>query len=274
MRKNNKETDLNPARILTVCMAAMLVAGGAALAAEPAPDPRTTVLPIYALPASAAADGKLAEWAGIPPVPAERFNIGPFNSNPDPAKRPAPDNFAPTLRCGMKPGSPDLYFLIVVQDSRRYTEPKAAWIEGDRVEMFLDFGRQARDEQQPDWRKDRNRFANPPGMGQFGLGPQTLAFAAEARVASGAAKWTYDYACVPVEGGTAYELRLDGQSVLDSLGAKALPERAGFELTIDDQDNPLVLRTEGWSNGGFLGGDSAWLFIRERMAHAFTDQYG
>ncbi|HUU90898.1 MAG TPA: hypothetical protein VM238_06770, partial [Phycisphaerae bacterium] len=115
-------------------MAAMLVAGSAALAAEPAPDPRTTVLPVYTLPDSAAADGKLAEWAGVPPVPAERFNIGPFNSNPDPAKRPAPDNFAPTLRCGMKPGNPDLYFLIVVQDSRRYTEPKAAWIEGDRVE--------------------------------------------------------------------------------------------------------------------------------------------
>jgi outer membrane protein assembly factor BamB len=257
-------------------MTAMLVAGSAALAAEPATDPRTTVLPIYTLPQGAAADGKLAEWGGIPPVPAERFNIGPFNSNPDPAKRPAPDDFAPALRCGMKPGSPDLYFLIVVRDSQRYTEPKAAWIEGDRVELFLDFGRQARDEQQPDWwkDKDRNRFANPPGMGQFGLGPQTLAFAAEARVASDAGKWKYDYACVPVEGGTAYELRLDGQSVLDSLGAKTLPERAGFELTLDDQDSPLVLRTEGWSNGGHQGGDSAWLFIRERMAHAFTDQYG
>ena len=267
---------MNPARILTVCMMAMLVADGAALAAGPAPDPRTTVLPIYTLPAGAAADGKLAEWAGVPPVPAERFNIGPFNSNPDPAKRPAPDDFAPTLRCGMKPGSPDLYFLIVVRDSRRYTEPKAAWIEGDRVELFLDFGRQARDEQQPDWwkGKDRNRFANPPGMGQFGLGPQTLAFAAEARLASGAAKWKYDYACVPVEGGTAYELRIDGQSVLDSLGAKALPERAGFELYIDDQYYPLVLRTEGWNNGGLNGGDSAWLFTRERMAHVFTDQYG
>ena len=207
---------MNPTRILTVCMTAMLVAGSAALAAEPAADPRTTVLPIYTLPQGAAADGKLAEWGGIPPVPAERFNIGPFNSNPDPAKRPVPDNFAPALRCGMKPGSPDLYFLIVVRDSQRYTEPKAAWIEGDRVELFLDFGRQARDEQQPDWwkDKDRNRFANPPGMGQFGLGPQTLAFAAEARVASDAGKWKYDYACVPVEGGVAYELRVDGQSVL------------------------------------------------------------
>ena len=264
---------MNPARILTVCMMAMLVADGAALAAGPAPDPRTTVLPIYTLPAGAAADGKLAEWAGVPPVPAERFNIGPFNSNPDPAKRPAPDDFAPTLRCGMKPGSPDLYFLIVVRDSRRYTEPKAAWIEGDRVELFLDFGRQARDEQQPDWwkGKDRNRFANPPGMGQFGLGPQTLAFAAEARLASGAAKWKYDYACVPVEGGVAYELRVDGQSVLDSLGAKALPERFGLELYLTDQDYPVVLRTEGWMNVG----DRAWLFSRnDWMAHVFTDGYG
>jgi formylglycine-generating enzyme required for sulfatase activity len=252
----------------------MLLSFSAALAAEPAPNLRTTVLPIYALPAGAAADGKLAEWAGVPPVPAERFNIGPF---PDRTKRPAPDDFAPTLRCGMRPGSSDLYFLIVVRDSQRYTEARLAWIEGDRVEMFLDFGRQARDEQQPDWwkDKDRNRFVTPPGMGQFGLGPQTLAFAAEARVGSGAAKWRYGYASVPVEGGTAYELHLHGQSVLDSLGAKTLPERAGFELILDDQDNPLVLRTEGWSNGGFQGCDSAWLFIRElRMAHVFTDQYG
>jgi hypothetical protein len=37
---------MNPARILTVCMMAMLVAGSAALAAEPAADPRTTAQPI------------------------------------------------------------------------------------------------------------------------------------------------------------------------------------------------------------------------------------
>ncbi|NQT11841.1 MAG: hypothetical protein HQ582_03775, partial [Planctomycetes bacterium] len=261
---------MNPTRILTVCMAAMLVGGSAALAAEPAPDPRTTALPIYTLPESAATDGKLGEWTGIPPVPAERFGIEPFNSSPAPAKRPAPDNFAPTLRCGMKPGSPDLYFLVVVQDSRRYTEQKAYWVEGDRIEMYLDFGRLARDEQQPDWRKDRNRFANPPGMGQFALGPQTLAVAAQARTASDAGKWKYDYACVPVEGGTAYELRVDGQSVLDSLGAKALPERAGFELNLDDEDYPLVLRTEGWNNFG----DRAWLFTSDRMVFRNTDGYG
>jgi outer membrane protein assembly factor BamB len=257
--------------MLTVCMMAMLVAGSAALAAEPAPDPRATVMPIYALPAGAAADGKLAEWAGIPPVPAERFGIEPYNASPEPAKRPAPDNFAPTLRCGMKPGSPDLYFLIVVQDSRRYTEQKAYWVEGDRVEMFLDFGRQARDEQHPDWKKDRNPFANPPGMGQFGLGPQTLAVAAQARIGYDAGKWKHDYACVPVEGGVAYELRVDGQSVLDSLGAKALPERFGLELYLTDQDYPVVLRTEGWMNVG----DRAWLFSRnDWMAHVFTDGYG
>ena len=57
---------MSTVRILTVSMAAMLVAGSAAPAAEPAPDPRTTVLPIYVLPDSAAADGKLAEWAGGP----------------------------------------------------------------------------------------------------------------------------------------------------------------------------------------------------------------
>ena len=68
---------MNPTRILTVCVAAMIVAGSAALAAEPAPDPRTTVLPVYTLPAGAAADGKLAEWAGVPPVPAERHFFPP-----------------------------------------------------------------------------------------------------------------------------------------------------------------------------------------------------
>jgi hypothetical protein len=107
-------------------------------------------------------------------------------------------------------------------------------------------------------------------MGQFGLGPQTLAAAADPRVASAAEKWKHEYACVPVEGGTAYELRIDGQSVLDSLGMKELPERAGFELYVADQDCPLVLRTEGWGNGG----DTAWLFTDEQMAHVLTDQYG
>jgi outer membrane protein assembly factor BamB len=260
--------------MMIACMAAVLVSGNAALAAEQAPNPRTTVQPIYTLPDTAAADGKLGEWAGIPPVPAERFGIEPYNPRPEPAQRPAPENFAPTLRYGMKPGSPDLYFLIVVQDSQRYTEQMAYWVEGDRVELFLDFGRQARDEQHPGWLKlkgkDRDRFFNPPGMGQFGLGPQTLAVAAEARIGYDAAKWKYDYACVPVEGGVAYELRVDGRSVLDALGAKALPERVGFHLTLDDQDYPLVLRTEGWNNPG----DRAWLFTRDRMVFRWTDGYG
>ena len=254
-------------RSIHLCI--LLTSAALLRAAEPAPDPRTTVLPIYTLPEGAAADGKLAEWAGVPPVPAERFGMEPYNANPA-AKRPTPDNFAPTLRCGMKPGSPDLYFLIVVQDSRRYTEQKSYWVEGDRIEMFLDFGRQARDEQQPDWRKDRKRLTNPPGMGQYGLGPQTLAVAAQARTGYDATKWKNDYACVPVEGGTAYELRIDGQSVLDVLGAKALPERTGFHLTLDDDDYPLVLQTEGWNNFG----DRAWLFTSDRMVFLYTDGYG
>ena len=57
---------MHTTRILTVCMAAVLAGGSAALAAEPAPDPRTTLLPIYVLSDRAAADGKLAEWAGGP----------------------------------------------------------------------------------------------------------------------------------------------------------------------------------------------------------------
>ena len=61
---------MNPARILTVCMAAVLVAGSAALAAAPGADGKMNALPTYTLPGSAAADGKLAEWAGVSPVPA------------------------------------------------------------------------------------------------------------------------------------------------------------------------------------------------------------
>ena len=58
---------MSTARILTVGMATLIVAGSAAKAAEPAPDPRASMIPIYTLPESAAADGKLAEWAGVPP---------------------------------------------------------------------------------------------------------------------------------------------------------------------------------------------------------------
>jgi len=45
----------------------------------------------------------------------------------------------------------------VVQDAQRYTEQMQYWVEGDRVELFLDFGLQARDEQYTDWRKIRDR---------------------------------------------------------------------------------------------------------------------
>ncbi|TFG87182.1 MAG: hypothetical protein E4H18_03710 [Hyphomicrobiales bacterium] len=68
---------MSTARILTVGMATLIVAGSAAKAAEPAPDPRASMMPIYTLPESAAADGKLAEWAGVPPVPAERHFFPP-----------------------------------------------------------------------------------------------------------------------------------------------------------------------------------------------------
>lgn len=44
---------MNTTRLLTVGMTALLVAGSAARVAEPAPDPRTTLLPIYTLPAYA-----------------------------------------------------------------------------------------------------------------------------------------------------------------------------------------------------------------------------
>ena len=46
--------------------ALLLLLGMSCAWAAGAPDPRTTVLPIYQLPASAAVDGKLGEWAHVP----------------------------------------------------------------------------------------------------------------------------------------------------------------------------------------------------------------
>ena len=139
-QRNDDETSMNPIRILTVCVAAVLVAGSAALAGVPL-DPRKTTLATYLLPDTAAADGDLAEWSAIPPVPAANFISAFANETITPS-----DSFAPSLFCGMKKGSTDLYFLLIVRDSKLY--------QGDAIELDLDLGLEARNNQEPEWSAD------------------------------------------------------------------------------------------------------------------------
>ena len=55
-------------------LAMACLASTPALAGKPL-DPRTTVLPTYLLPDSAAADGRLDEWKAIPSIPAGQFKL-------------------------------------------------------------------------------------------------------------------------------------------------------------------------------------------------------
>ena len=89
-------------------------------------------LPSYTLPDSAAADGKLAEWAGIPPSAAS----GDWTKD-DPALQ---------LYAGMKPGGRELFFLIMVRDRQRYgdgTPPTCRADGADALVLCFDFDRQA-----------------------------------------------------------------------------------------------------------------------------------
>ena len=238
-------------------------------------DPAKTTLPAYLLPDSAKADGDLAEWNGVPAVAAESFK--PANS--DAAITPS-ESFAPTLRLGMKKGSDDLFLLVIVGDTQRYYEAKSIpWNTGDFLELYMDFGREARDKQFPGWQTPdgMKKFnagkqwtgADMPGMGQCGFRPATLAIQPQAIYAYSAGKWKFDYACVPVEGGLAYEIRIDAQSVLGFLKLNEMPACLGFDLGFCDQDYPIVLRTEGWTNEGGL-----YRLFGDGMDHAFVTKFG
>ena len=261
---------MSTTRILTVGMAAMLVAGSAALAAEPAPDPRTTVLPIYTLPESTAADGKLDEWAGIPPsATAEQFRF----SRGTKAITPSP-GFAPALFCGMKKGSQDLYLLVVVRDDRRCTLDRDTWWAMDSLEIYLDFGRENRDRQMPDWQnldvsKNKLDTANIREMGQFGAIPKTLLSQSRILPAMHAGEWKVDYASALVEGGVAYEIRLDMKSVLTDLKLDRAPGCIGFDLGFADFDYAMPISTEGWMNR-----DGLYRLFGDDMNHAWPKGYG
>jgi len=258
----------------------MFVAGSLAVlacpgwaAAAPAPDPRTTVLPIYTLPASAAADGKLAEWAGIPPsATPEQFHFARWGQGPKAITPSA--GFAPALYCGMKKGSQDLYLLVVVRDDRRCTLDRDTWWAMDSLELYLDFGRENRDRQMPDWQsldvsKNKLDTANIREMGQFGVIPKTLLSPSRILPAMHAGEWKVDYASALVEGGVAYEIRLDMKSVLTDLKLNQAPGCIGFDLGFADFDYAMPISTEGWQNR-----DGLYRLFGDDMDHAWPKGYG
>jgi outer membrane protein assembly factor BamB len=232
------------------------------LAAKPL-DPRTTTLPIYLLPDNASVDGKFDEWNGIP-ASADNFKFAMKNEAITPS-----DNFAPSLRCGMKKGSSDLYFLIIVKDSQLFDEDSAQWMAGDYIEFFLDFGREARDKEIPDWYKDTKKWHTPPGMGQFGFRPRTLQVTPKLLNTAGSINWKVDYTSIPVEGGIAYEIKLDTRSILTDLKMKELPSYIGIDVGLMDQDYNIRLWSDGWANDHGL-----YRLFGDGMVHAFPNLYG
>lgn len=228
-------------------------------------DPRTTTLPIYLLPATARVDGKLDDWNGIPASEtADQFKFAMQRETIT-----ASANFAPTLRCGMRPGSGDLFFLVIVKDSQLFDEDSAQWMAGDYLELYLDFGREARDKATPDWYKNDNAWHTPPGMGQFGFRPHTLQVSPKTLTTTASQNWKVDYTSVPVEGGIAYEIRLDTRSILTDLKMPALPGYIGIDLGLMDQDYNIRLWTDGWANDHGL-----YRLFGDGMDHAFPTRYG
>ncbi len=234
------------------------------LAAKPL-NPRSTKLPIYILPDTATVDGKLDEWTGIPAsASADNFKFAMKNEAITPS-----DNFSPSLRCGMKKNSNDLYFLVIVKDSQLFDEDSAQWMAGDYLEFFLDFNRETRDKEIPDWYKDTKKWHTPPGMGQFGFRPRTLQVTPKTLNTAGSINWKVDYTSVPVEGGIAYEIRLITNSILTDLKMKELPAYIGIDLGIMDQDYNIRLWSDGWANDHGL-----YRLFGDGMVHAFPNLYG
>jgi len=233
------------------------------VAAGPSMDPHATTLPIYALPATAAADGDLSEWKGVPGVGPERFK---YYDRPETITPSAA--FAPSLYAGRVSGSPDLYFLVIVKSRWVMCEERAGWIFGSYLELFLDFGRQAREKADPEWWK-KTTWTQAPEMCQFGFSPRTMA--AEGKIyRSGTSKdWNVDYASVPVVGGIAYEMRVDGKKILDALHMTELPPVIGIDLGMMSVDYPIILEGANWSNTrGFFRLFGDW------TSHVYPNQYG
>ncbi|NQT19042.1 MAG: hypothetical protein HQ592_05005, partial [Planctomycetes bacterium] len=226
-------------------------------------DPHKTLLPNYILPDTAEADGKLDEWAGVPPIGSRNFKFMTRDTGITPSK-----SFAPTLRCGMKKGSDDLYFLVLVHDDQQYAEAGQHWLIGDYLELYFDFGREARAVKDPEWYK-KGGLNTPPGMGQFGFRPATLQIDKKTLFTAGSNKWKVDYASALIEGGIAHEVRLDIASVLADTKLKQLPTYIGIDLGLMDQDYTICLQTGNWSND-----NGYYRLFGDAMDHAWPTKYG
>jgi|GEM_PF-447198 len=269
---------MNTGRILTVCMTVMLVAGSAALAAEPpGAVVKMNALPVYTLPGSAAADGKLAEWAGIPPS----ATAGDWTKD-DPALQ---------LYAGMKPGGRELFFLIMVRDRQRYgdgTPPTCRAHGADALVLCFDFDRQARDTSFADW-QDNSKLAMygqqtvrgaPTGrivltprswIAQPKLIPDEVMTYWQKGIEANVmvqAEWKAKAISVPVEGGTAYEVSVNLDAVLSALGRKASPDYIGFSAAVVDQDNPLPLGPLGIQPGNPMNEWRNWAGERSTSAYS------
>lgn len=226
----------------------MLIAVGPAQGGKPL-DPRTTTLPTHLLPDWAAVDGNLDAWAGIPAVPAEQFKLNLAKET-----IVGSDDFGPSLRCGMKKGSSDLYFLVIVRDSQLRAEDSYNGLSGDCMELYLDFGRQERDRNEPNWYKAPTgnpyypRQEPPRPLGQIVIRPPTLQCAAKTFKSPNCDNWKVDVACTLVEGGVAYSVRVDTASVLADLGMKEMPAVVGLDVGFIDQDFAPRLHAENWAN--------------------------
>ena len=246
-------------KLLCILLIAMILAGAARAADAPAVDAPAAPaedLPVYALPNSAAADGDLSEWRGVPPAAEPKdFHWVDATVNPN-HTGPAPvgDLFGPYVYVGRRDGSRDVMFLVVVKDRLGFSWESDGWAYGDCMELFVDFGREARMLADPNWQKDAAKWQRVPEMAQFGFLPRThlngqrVFGGPDAPAAAGARSWKIDYASVPVEGGVAYEVRVDGDSVVAALKLDDLPKRIGLDIGLMANDYPLSLHAETWVN--------------------------
>ena len=207
-------------------------------------DPRTNVLACYRLPAGARADGDMTKWKGVPPsVTPEQFKVG----ETDKTMTPTPE-FSPTIYIGRPQGSADLLILVVVQDPCVVTGESAGWLFGDCMELFLDFGREARDKASADWWKTPEKTRAPPEMSQFGFGPAVPGKPVVCLRPPIARKWTIECASLPVRGGFLYEVRVDSASVFKDLNLQQLPGVVGIDFMMRAADYPVTLDGAGWAN--------------------------
>ena len=242
-----------------------ILAGARSAMAAPPPglDPHQTTLPMYLLPDTASADGNLAEWQGAPAVTADKFKNGGTGALITPSA-----DFAPALWCGRKQGGMDLYFLLIVKDRQIWSNDDGGWAAPDNMDLYLDFGRAQREQQDPQWYKKGN-WANVPGMGQIAIRPQTLTSTFKVFTNPGSKDWKIQCAATPVEGGMAYEICVDAASALEPLKLTEMPACLGIDIGVQDLDHPLALKVAEWE-----GTSPPYRLFGDLMNHAFPIRYG